>query len=163
MNQVDLQTAKALLLAHQVIGVSTDTVLGLATLIEDQHLIYQLKERDEHKPIIYLISSIAMIPNLDPRLRSHLSDVWPGNVSVIINNQGYRIPNHQPLLDLIDALGVPLAVSSANISGEVPLTSFLELDGVFNGLPVYGDDQHLSQIPSCVYRINPDLSYEQLR
>ena len=86
MNKINLNQAYDLLMDHQPICVSTDTVLGIATLVEDQDLIYQLKQRDEDKKIIYLIPDCSFIPNLDARLEKKLQTWWPGNVSVIIDN-----------------------------------------------------------------------------
>lgn len=163
MNKINLNQAYDLLMDHQPICVSTDTVLGIACLVEDQDLIYQLKHRDGDKKIIYLIPDCSFIPNLDPRLEAKLQSWWPGNVSVIIDNQGYRIPNHQPLLDLLNLLNKPLAVSSANLSGQDTLLSFDEVNAIFPNLPVYGDDQNLSQVPSTIYQIDEALNIVQLR
>lgn len=163
MNKINLNQAYDLLMDHQPICVSTDTVLGIATLVEDQDLIYQLKQRDEDKKIIYLIPDSSFIPNLDERLEKKLQTWWPGNVSVIINNQGYRIPNHQPLLDLLNLLNKPLAVSSANLSGQDIALSFEEVNQIFPNLLVYGDDQNLSQIPSTIFQIDEELNITKLR
>ena len=163
MNKINLNQAYDLLINHQPICVSTDTVLGIATLVEDQDSIYQLKQRDEDKKIIYLIPDCSFIPNLDQRLEAKLQSWWPGNVSVIIDNQGYRIPNHQPLLDLLNLLYKPLAVSSANLSGQDIAVSFEEVNQIFPNLPVYGDDQNLSQVPSTIFQIDEELNITQLR
>ena len=67
---------------------------------------------------------------------------WPGPLTLIVKASaevpeafrskegtiGLRMPNNPCALELIDAVGCPLATTSANVSGERSASSFAELD-----------------------------------
>ena len=67
---------------------------------------------------------------------------WPGPLTLIVKASdevpeafrsstdtiGLRMPNNACALELIDAVGCPLATTSANVSGKRPAGSFGDLD-----------------------------------
>lgn len=131
--------AVRLLRAHQVIAFPTDTVYGIGAHGFSEHAIAQLfavKTRERGKAIPYLLSSAEHL-NLVARDipdTAHLLAMkfWPGALTLVVpasarvpkiliaggDTIAVRVPNHRLARALIDALGVPLAATSANISGE---------------------------------------------
>jgi len=116
----------------------TDTVYGLganAFLPEARKKIYWIKERSFDKPLIFLLDEIKkiypLISELPKNAKKLIKKYWPGPLSIIFKSSplgtiltggsrtiGLRIPDNQIALSLISASGVPLATTSANLSGE---------------------------------------------
>jgi L-threonylcarbamoyladenylate synthase len=130
--------AVQLLRAHRVIAFPTDTVYGIGAHGFSEHAIAQLfavKTRERGKAIPYLLSDAEHLP----LVAREIPDVacllatkfWPGALTLVVpasarvpkiliaggDTVAVRVPNHRITRALIDALGVPLAATSANISG----------------------------------------------
>lgn len=139
----------------KIILYPTDTVWGLgcdATNSEAVSKIYQLKNREERKSLVVLVSSVEMlkeyIEEVPEKALKILQDT--NKPTTIIYNQAknladnaialdgsiaIRIPEHAFCLELIQKLGKPIVSTSANVSGEATPKSFSEisqpiLDGV---------------------------------
>ena len=141
-NPASLSTAKSSLLSGGVIAIPTDTVYGIACLVDNPKSIkrlYSIKERDLLKAIPVLIGALNQIQNitLDFPESAHIlsQHFWPGALTLIIKKHprlpieltthptvGVRMPNHDWLRKLMDECG-PLAVTSANMSGDPSLTN----------------------------------------
>ena len=131
--------AVAALRAGEVVALPTDTVYGLgahsgmAAAIEK---LYDIKGREHQKAIPLLIArvedvqSVARnVPEIGWRLMKRF---WPGPVTLLLPKAAtlldvltagtdavaLRLPAHDVTLRLISALGVPLATTSANLSGR---------------------------------------------
>lgn len=135
-----------------VIAVPTDTVYGIACLLESEsaiHEIYRIKERDTTKAIPLLIGEYEQIicttDGISESAQKLAKHFWPGPLTLVIPKRlelpdvltpyptvGVRMPAHTWLCQLIRRVGV-LAATSANISGgENPRTArdvLLQLDG----------------------------------
>lgn len=135
-----------------VIAVPTDTVYGIACLLESEsaiHEIYRIKERDTTKAIPLLIGEYEQIicttDGISESAQKLAKRFWPGPLTLVIPKRlelpdvltpyptvGVRMPAHTWLCQLIRRVGV-LAATSANISGgENPRTArdvLLQLDG----------------------------------
>ncbi|QBF34511.1 Sua5/YciO/YrdC/YwlC family protein [Mycoplasmopsis phocirhinis] len=104
---------------------TTDTVCGIGGPVNSQTLalIYELKQRPIDKKIIILVGSIAQAQKFS-QWNSKANDLahkyWPGNVSLIVSGQGFRMPNQNLLIEFLLKNG-PMYVSSANISGNKPI------------------------------------------
>ncbi|MBP9841463.1 MAG: L-threonylcarbamoyladenylate synthase [Simkaniaceae bacterium] len=100
-----------------VIAIPTDTVYGLVCLpkfLDAIDKIYELKGRPKEKKLITLtLTPPAIPPSLQPFADKH----WPGPLTLIINGEGYRIPNHPITLAILEQVG-PLVSTSVNRSGE---------------------------------------------
>jgi len=137
-----LETARSALMGGSVIAFATDTVYGVGCMADNAAAIariYAIKERDRLKAIPVLIGAIEQLPRISEdisesaqRLTQHF---WPGALTVIIQKHpslptvltsfdtvGVRMPDHDWLRGLIQTCG-PLAVTSANISGEPSLAT----------------------------------------
>jgi tRNA threonylcarbamoyl adenosine modification protein (Sua5/YciO/YrdC/YwlC family) len=138
-----LARAQSLLAEGKVVGVPTDTVYGLATQHCSQGELFRLKGRSADKPIPVLVGSVAAAESLAtlPPLAQELADAhWPGPLTLVLatrssvtpNQQtvGLRMPDHPLALELL-ALSGPLAVTSANRSGQPPARSEKEAQSIF--------------------------------
>ncbi|NXT45507.1 YRDC protein, partial [Pluvianellus socialis] len=144
-----LRTIADLLNTGAVCGVPTDTVYALAASCKHPQAIekvYRIKDRPQEKPICIFISNLdqlrAASPPISPLLWEFMEKVYPGGIGCIIKKgewlkklgvgAGYsrvgtqdsimiRVPDLTVLVHLIDMTG-PLAITSANPSGEVDST-----------------------------------------
>ena len=127
----------------------TETVYGLGVSVEaaaSPEALYDLKERDRGKPVSWLVGGAddldrygAHVPDLARRLARAY---WPGPLTLIVEagdavpaafrsaagSIGLRMPDNDTALELIAAVGCPLATTSANISGLQAPGSFDALD-----------------------------------
>ena len=160
-----LEAAEKVLRTGGVAAIPTDTVYGFAALVHDEAAIaklYKIKERDQKKSIAVLLGDAEqahlVAHEFPAKARRLAAKYWPGALTIIIRKKaglpadltsndlvGLRIPDHEFTRELIRRTG-PLAVTSANISGQPPARSieeFLEelgpqLDLVIDGGPSSG-------------------------
>lgn len=131
----------------QILLYPTDTVWGLgcdATCDEAVFKIFQLKNREESKSLVVLVSSIEMLKTYIqeiPEKALQIIKTSENPTTVIYNNPtrlasntissdstiAIRIPTHDYCLDLINLFGKPIVSTSANISGEPTPKSFSEI------------------------------------
>lgn len=126
-----------------ITAVPTDTVYGLAIDPKNQQArqkLYALKGRDAKKPLVYMVADVSWLPALvivSDFVRSIMEKHWPGALTIIFTaldggTLGVRIPDTPFMLDLLRAYGSPLAVTSANLSGEPEINSAEELQQKFH-------------------------------
>ena len=145
-NPQSAKFAREVLLAGGVIAIPTDTVHGLACLVNKRESIqrlYAIKERELIKAIPVLIGTLEQIPSITDSFSSSANTLsqhfWPGALTLVINKHpdlpfeltsyptvGVRMPDHDWLRSLMRSCG-PLAATSANISGHPSLTSVQEV------------------------------------
>lgn len=104
---------------------TTDTVCGIGGPINDETLnkLYVLKHRPANKKIMILVGSIEQARQFkqwNNEADEFAKKYWPGNYSIVVNNQGFRMPNQQGLINFLLDKG-PMYVTSANISGCAPI------------------------------------------
>lgn len=130
-----------------VVVAPTDTVYGLladATNPDAVKRVFRIKKRPETKPVPLIVRDIEMakkIAHIDERLERILGMMWPGAVTVILqqkfslpplvtagkNTIGLRLPDYKILHYLMEAVGKPLTATSANISGLEPTINVEEV------------------------------------
>ncbi|ADM12290.1 translation factor [Encephalitozoon intestinalis ATCC 50506] len=125
---------------EDVVVVPTETVYGLAANIWNLRAverIFALKGRPANNPLIAGISSVQMLEEIVEgpiplQYKKLIENFWPGpltllfkskdNVSPIVrgglNTIAVRMPGSKLLLKIIERLGAPLVIPSANISGR---------------------------------------------
>ena len=135
---------------NQVVGIPTETVYGIGVNPYNQEAvdkIFDLKGRDEDKPLSILVSSYYDLHKLD--IVSTIPEVvelyWPGPLTIVVETTkkfangvgtknpfsiGVRVPDNELAIELIKITG-PLAVTSANRSGENDITSNSEAEEIF--------------------------------
>ncbi|MBU0478705.1 threonylcarbamoyl-AMP synthase [bacterium] len=155
----------------KVIVLPTDTVYGLGCMCNSEQAanrIYDLKNRDRRKPLILFVSNLKQVKDLAcniPQIAKELMNkFWPGPLTIILrakenipisqacifktdnfNTISFRIPNHPIPRFLVKELGVPLATTSANISGyNYQATSVKILERIFeNKVDLCIDDNEM--------------------
>jgi len=136
----DLAQAVAALQKGAVVGLPTDTVYGLGADPFSEKgvaLLFALKDRPAVKPVPILAASVehaARIAVIEGAALAAARAHWPGALTLVVprvpglpdwvgdaarNSVGIRVPDHPGTLALLAASG-PLAVTSANRSGEAP-------------------------------------------
>lgn len=120
-----------------IVAFPTDTVYGVAAAIysiDGIKALYTAKDRDLSKAIPVLMSSAAdlvkVATDITPVARQLAERFWPGPLTMIIPRHpslpeilgpyptiGVRVPDHPDAGALMSVTG-PLAVTSANLSGE---------------------------------------------
>lgn len=139
-----LDRAGALLADGAVVGTPTDTVYGLASHRWAQSELFRLKGRPADKAIPVLVGSVddAIDLAVFSGLARQLAEAhWPGPLTLVLAVRnadgsqdgptvGIRMPDHSLTLDLLNLCG-PLAVTSANRSGEAPARSDQEARDIF--------------------------------
>ena len=147
-----IQQALAVLKNGGILAFPTDTVYGLGALAFDNaaiESIYIAKDRPIEKAIPILIGDLSDldqvtvdIPNMALRFASRF---WPGPLTCVVPKKqtlplavsatstvAVRIPNHPNALALLCAAG-PMAVTSANISGQPSPSTAEEVYSQLNG------------------------------
>lgn len=126
----------------------TDTVYGLAARVDRPEAvarIFRIKGRDVAKALVAMVSGVEEAAGLvAPEMRSRLfrlAGFWPGPLTVVAeaapqewmewvapgsSRLGIRVPAHPFLLRVLAEQG-PLAVTSANLSGERAPSRFEEI------------------------------------
>ena len=131
------ERAVAVLRRGGLVAFPTDTVYGVGALAFDEETVkklYVIKGRNTDKAIAVLLASAEdaarVTTGLTPVGRRLAEAFWPGPITLILPKHprlpeavsslptvGVRVPNH-PILRKILAEAGPLAVTSANRSGE---------------------------------------------
>jgi L-threonylcarbamoyladenylate synthase len=141
----DIAAAADLLLRGDIVGMPTETVYGLAadaTQGEAVARIYEAKGRPVFNPLISHVADLAMALEHGVFSKEALQlaqAFWPGPLTLIVpirpgspisdlaraglDSVGLRVPDHLVALDLIRAVGRPLAAPSANRSGRISPTT----------------------------------------
>lgn len=152
----------------------TDTIYGIhcmATNKEAVERVYKIKGRDFNKPFIILIPNKGSLEDfgvvVDNILSKLLDDYWPGPNSIIFSvtdrsieylhrgtkTLAFRVPNYQPLLNLLKQTG-PLISTSANTSGKAGAKDIGAAKVYFDDLvDYYLDAGKLDNQASNVYKI----------
>lgn len=138
-----LNAAKNALQAGRLVVMPTDTLYGVGADAFDSQAVASLlraKGRGRDMPVPVLVGSWDTIDGLvysvRPQARDLIRAFWPGGLSLVVrqapslawdlgDTQGsvmLRMPLHPVALELLRDVG-PLAVSSANVSGNAPATT----------------------------------------
>lgn len=150
------QIAIALSTTPTLISFPTDTVPALAARPQHADLIYKAKRRPLEKPLILMGASL---PDLLPYVlgdadafgvwQAIAQKHWPGQLTLVLpasdrtpsalnsasnleatGTIGIRVPHHPAAIALLARTG-PLATTSANLSGQPPLTDPQEIAQTF--------------------------------
>lgn len=150
----NLKTAVDSVVSGEPIIFPTDTVFGIGADIfnvDACRMIYSVKSRDVGKPLSAHVSSIDMAVSLvespTPIFIKAAEIFLPGALAIIMpkkeiisteitsgmNTISIRYPDNDLCTKLINAVGRPIAATSANVSGEKSLTNPNEILNVFSG------------------------------
>ena len=135
----------------QIVGVPTDTLYGLAAdpFKEDAlEAIFRLKGRPQEKPMALLVASLEQgmtLASFTDQALDLAEEHWPGALTLVLprldtapewlgdrerRTIGLRCPDHPVALELLEVTG-PLAVTSANLSGDEVVIDDVEASELF--------------------------------
>lgn len=151
---ITINEAVTLLRTGHVVAIPTETVYGLAadiTLDEAVKMIFTLKQRPSNHPLIIHVASstqlhdyVKSIPHYAELL---MQAFWPGPLTFVLpktervsslvtggqDTVAVRMPAHPVTLELIKAVGHPLAAPSANKFGSISPTRAEHVVTEFDG------------------------------
>ena len=134
-----------------VIAVPTDTVYGLCARMNSEKArenLIELKNRPKNKAFPIMCNSIEQIKSIakvDTRIEKIIENFMPGPITLVLL-KGKKIPNFinvgspevgirmatsKPLEELIEKVGSPIFMTSANLSGEPVCKTIKEIENVF--------------------------------
>ena len=148
----EIQQALRILKQGGIVAFPTDTVYGVGTLAFDNaaiESIYTAKDRPLEKAIPILIGDMSdldkVADNIPEMALRFAARFWPGPLTCIVPKKrtlpsavsatetvAVRIPDHPDALTLLRAAG-PMAVTSANISGQASPSTAQEVYDQLNG------------------------------
>ena len=127
----------------QVVGIPTDTFYGLAVdpvNLRAVESIYEIKSRMKHKPLSLLAANVEQAYELARDLGADFDKLadrfWPGPLTVIVRassrlplrstantgNVALRIPEAAIPRAIVEAFGLPITATSANLRGAPECT-----------------------------------------
>ena len=125
-----------------VVIMPTDTIYGIIADATNEYAIqrvYEMKKRNENKPMLMLVNSIEMlekyVSSINDIERKLIDELWPGALTIIFKKRnvsdlltggldtvGIRFPDNKLLIDIMNELNVPLLSTSVNVSGDESAT-----------------------------------------
>jgi L-threonylcarbamoyladenylate synthase len=152
--------AEAALRRGELVVLPTDTVYGIAAEAFDPVAVDGLlkakgRGRDMPPPVLVgtVRAAMALVMDLADTGKDLIDEFWPGGLTIVCRSSptlvwdlgetkgtvAVRMPLHHVALDLLKKTG-PLAVSSANVSGQPPATTADEaMAQLGNSVSVYLD------------------------
>jgi L-threonylcarbamoyladenylate synthase len=139
--QAVVMKAVSLLKQGKVMIFPTETVYGIGADAFNEKAaakIFKLKKRSKNQPLQILIADFEAVKKtasgVSAKALKLMKKSWPGPLTAVVrkkksvpdvvtgglNTVGLRMPDHLLVLEIIKALGRPVAASSANITGKNP-------------------------------------------
>lgn len=140
--------------------IATDTVYGLAALPASRgyERIFQLKDRPQGQVLPWLVSGPHALDeyacDVPPYVSALAGTFWPGALTLVVRASAsacalggvaadgtvaLRCPASGGCRALVDALGLPLGCTSANVHGQPAASNLEALDPSFACLPGYAE------------------------
>ncbi len=135
-----------------LLAMPTDTVFGLACMMDEKAIarVYEAKGRSFDKPLPMMCSSkkmISEVAKISEEAEKIIDRFMPGALTIVFTKKetvadyitngrktiGIRMPDDDFILSLIEKLGKPLMVTSANISGNGSLTRWEDVLSAMDG------------------------------
>jgi len=136
-----------------IVAYPTETVYGLAVDPFQEDALRRLmaaKGRPETNPVLCVVAGLEQLDTLvaaiSPAARQCMERFWPGPLSLVLPRKAgvpdlltagtdrvcVRWPDHPAVRDLCLAFGGPITSTSANRSGEPPVSDLdaLDLEGI---------------------------------
>lgn len=149
MKSLTIDQAVEVLKKGGVVAYPTETFYGLGVLASNPQAIdrlFRIKKREKDKPISILIASVNELQNwaseVGEKAQKLIEAFWPGPLTLVFKacqgvspeltaktgKIGLRISSEPNALEMITKLGGALTATSANLSGEKPALTALEVD-----------------------------------
>jgi L-threonylcarbamoyladenylate synthase len=148
-----LQRATEVILGGGIVVYPTDTLYGFgvdATNLVAMNRLYELKGRDDKKPVSLIIKNLnaveSIVGKLDDHERKSFKKLFPGKITLVLKKRkntdlpklnhfpkiGFRIPHYQICKSLAELSNCPITSTSVNISTKDSLSSIKEIKSLFN-------------------------------
>lgn len=148
---MEIRKIKKALNKHGIIAFPTETVMGLGVFYDDfeaYEKLNKVKQRRDDKPYTMMLGDpkkITKYADVDHNARKLISAFMPGSVTLLLHAKenvpsyvthgtgvvGVRVPSLVDILDMLNQLGKPLLVPSANKAGEKPAFNSEEVKNIF--------------------------------
>lgn len=145
-SKADIKIIADRLSKGDIVAFPTDTVFGLACVMDKEAIkkVYEAKGRDFNKPLPVMCNGLEMIKEIayvDDISLKIINKFMPGALTIVFKKKdnvdsyitqgldtiGIRVPNDEWILSLIENIGKPIMVTSANISNSGSLLSYLDV------------------------------------
>jgi len=152
MTQVTLETLVAGAKSGYLVSFPTDTIPALAVRPDQASSIFAIKQRSQSKPLILLGATPDELwpfvtgSTAEQRVWQQVASLyWPGALTLVLpasehvppalnpgspTTIGLRVPNSAKAREILSQTG-PLAATSANLSGQLPLQTMAEIETQF--------------------------------
>lgn len=159
----------------EVIAFPTETVFGLGVIFDEEKAyqkLVEVKRRPPTQPFTLMcgrIEDIEKYAYLDEKTKKIVATFMPGPLTIIVRVKddvppfvtlgtgfiGIRVSESPMVQHLIQSVGKPLLVPSANKHGEIPATTSAMALEAFNGeIPFVIEGKSESNIPSTIIKID---------
>jgi len=149
-----------------VVAIPTDTIYGLATMLDSSEKVYRIKGRIDSKPVALCVHSLDDIFRYSQATLSYdqLNLLLPGPVTLLFERNrnmlpncvnpeaqlvGFRIPDHYFVNELCKKLGQPICLTSANVSNAQSSLSIEEFRDLWSDIDLIVDGGPIPDGPSA--------------
>lgn len=171
----ELEKACEVLKQGGVLAFPTETVFGLGVVSNSEKAcknLIKVKNRHPDKPFTLMCSNISQVENIieiNDVARKIFNKFMPGPITLILKTKkevahyldlgtgfiGVRIPDDEKVLELIDKVGTPLLVPSANPADLPPARNTNEVLNYFDGkIDAVVEGETTSSLPSTVIKVD---------
>jgi len=167
-NPQDIHLAASFIKEGKIVCIPTETVYGLAINIytpNSKERLNRLKKRDSSKPFSIAIYDKVLIDDfvfpLSTLAYKFIENFLPGPLTLIVKKPrenkllGFRVPEHPVCRLILKAAGVPVYLTSVNISGSKELVDVEQISrefGDYVDLIVESSSSTIGQ-PSTVVKV----------
>lgn len=175
--------AAELLKNGELVCFPTETVYGIGAIATSQTAFEKLvavKRRPPTKPFTLMCSSLGQAAeycDIDVRSLSVMKKFMPGQITALVPAKkkiapwitlgtpliGIRVPDSQEVLNLIEMVGAPLLVPSANRSGEPTASTFEEAFSALKDEANFIKGECRSHQASTIVRMEPGFGISLVR
>ncbi len=140
----NIRTAAQALHSGRIVAFPTETVYGLGVCADNDTVIdnlYSAKQRSRDKKLSIMIAEPddvrKHVKQITPIANKLISSFWPGPLTIIFDlpdnrTVGIRNSSHHVVKDLLNAAGISIVSTSANISGRPPATDAQQVISSFS-------------------------------
>lgn len=178
LSKKELNLASEILKSGGLIAFPTETVFGLGVIFNNKDSydrLIKVKRRPPEKPFTLMLSNTKDIEKyayINDKAKKLITKFMPGQFTIILKakenlpsyviskegNVGIRISSMKLIQDLIDLVGSPLLVPSANKSGEPTLTKYEDVKNIFNNeIDAIINGECESNTPSTIVMVDDDV------
>ena len=93
-----------------------------------------------------------MFPEWNIQAEQYAKKYWPGATTLVVNNQGFRMPNQKKLLEYLEQNG-PIYMSSCNLSNAPVCKTIEDAKLIFPEIKNIYNFGKMTQQPSQIIRV----------